>query len=91
MQSLISVLSPKVAAPPYDMRTIRTTAMILSSAKKVSGSRHTKKKKRTRADGVIVCVSDALVEEVKRIIKDSEILKYALGLPDKKNTGADLI
>jgi hypothetical protein len=33
-------------------------------------------------------VSDALVEEVKRIIKDSEILKYALGLPDKKNTGA---
>jgi hypothetical protein len=29
-----------------------------------------------------VCVSDALVEEVKRIIKDSEILKYALGLPD---------
>ncbi|KAJ5055320.1 Protein mago nashi [Penicillium rubens] len=38
-----------------------------------------------------MCVSDALVEEVKRIIKDSEILKYALGLPDKKNTGADLI
>jgi protein mago nashi len=49
------------------------------------------KEERTRADGVIVCVSDALVEEVKRIIKDSEILKYALGLPDKKNTGADLI
>lgn len=25
----------------------------------------------------LVCVSDALVQEVKRIIKESEILKYA--------------
>lgn len=32
-----------------------------------------------------------MVEEVKRIIKDSEILKYALGLPDRKTTRADPI
>jgi hypothetical protein len=25
---------------------------------------------------LLVCVSDAMVQEVKRIIKDSEILKY---------------
>lgn len=47
------------------------------------------KKKRTQTDRVIVCVSDAMVEEVKRIIKDSEILKYALTLFHRKNTRAD--
>jgi hypothetical protein len=30
-----------------------------------------------------------MVEEVKRIIKDSEILKYALTLSHRKNTHAD--
>lgn len=85
MQSLISVPFPKVAAPPYDMQTTRTTAMIPSSAKKVSKSIHTNNENRTQTDRVIVCVSDAMVEEVKRIIKDSEILKYALTLPHRKN------
>ncbi|CAG8056125.1 unnamed protein product [Penicillium nalgiovense] len=47
-----------------------------SLIRKESEQEHTyQKEKRTRADRVIVCVSDALVEEVKRIIKDSEILK----------------
>lgn len=32
-----------------------------------------------------------MVEEVKRIIKDSEILKYAPGLHNRKNTLADPI
>lgn len=30
------------------------------------------------ADGSQVCVSSSMIQEVKRIIKDSEILKYAI-------------
>ncbi|CAG8908335.1 unnamed protein product [Penicillium egyptiacum] len=47
-----------------------------SLIRKESEQEHTyRKEKRAQADRVIVCVSDAMVEEVKRIIKDSEILK----------------
>ena len=29
--------------------------------------------------GVLVCVSDLMIAEIKHIIKDSEIMKYVLG------------
>jgi hypothetical protein len=49
-----------------------------SLIRKESEQRHTyQKAKRTEANRIQVCVSDAMVEEVKRIIKESEILKYA--------------
>lgn len=62
--------------------------MIPSSAKKVSRKIYGKGEA-TQADREVVCVSDALVQEVKRIIKESEILKYASTHSDKKNTCAD--
>lgn len=74
--------------PPYDMRITRTTATTPSSAKKVSRDMYAKGEA-TQADWKLVCVSDALVQEVKRIIKESEILKYASTHPDEKNTCAD--
>jgi protein mago nashi len=40
---------------------------------------------------VIVCVSDALVAEIKRIVKESEILKYVLGYLYSEEPTADLL
>ena len=60
-----------------------------SLIRKESELEHIPKDKRTQTDRVIVCVSDAMVEEVKRIIKDSEILKYAFTLPHRRKTCTD--
>jgi protein mago nashi len=40
---------------------------------------------------VIVCVSDALVAEIKRIVKESEILKYVLSYLYSAGLTADLL
>jgi hypothetical protein len=60
------------AALQHDTRTTQITEMTLSSAKKVGCPRMAILPILICA----VCVSDALVAEIKRIVKDSEILKY---------------
>jgi hypothetical protein len=52
--------------------------MIHSSVKKVCMRSLATRKYRTRVDIElrIVCVSDLLIAEIKRIIKSSEIMKY---------------
>jgi hypothetical protein len=68
---LISGFWETDAALQHDMRTTPTTAMTLSFAKRVSLVQKDSCAVLIRA----VCVSDALVAEIKRIVKESEILK----------------
>ena len=57
-----------------DMQTTQTTATTPSSGKKVW---FPKAQHAQRIDRTAVCVSSHLIDEIKRIIKESEILKYA--------------
>jgi RNA-binding protein YhbY len=34
-------------------------------------------------DAAVVCVSSSMIQEIKRIIKDSEIIKYAINSSSK--------
>lgn len=61
-----------VEARPPVMRTIPTTATTPSFGKRV---RYVIFLVSSFTD-LLVCVSDALVAEIKRIVKESEILKY---------------
>lgn len=61
------------AARLRDMPTTQTTATIPSSGKKV----WILNMLLLNIADQVVCVSDALVAEIKRIVKESEILKYA--------------
>jgi hypothetical protein len=57
--------------PQHDMQTTRITAMTLSFAKRVGAySDHL-----ARFLTLAVCVSSLMISEIKRIIKDSEIMK----------------
>jgi len=55
------------------MQTTPTTATIALSGKRV---RNALRSTLPVSNASLVCVSDALVAEIKRIVKDSEILKY---------------
>lgn len=55
------------------MQTTPTTATIALSGKRV---RNALRPTLPVSNASSVCVSDALVAEIKRIVKDSEILKY---------------
>lgn len=74
-QNLISGFSGMGVARLHGMPTTRTTATTPSSAKRVREllppSLHEHRLT------VSVCVSHALVAEIKRIVKESEIMKYA--------------
>lgn len=59
---------------PLDMPTTQTIAMTLSSAKRVCKLPHHSPGAPTNSDKV--CVSHALVAEIKRMVKESEIMKY---------------
>jgi hypothetical protein len=62
-----------VVAHLHATQTIPITAMTLSFARRVSGEDyHVNEIELTL---YIVCVSDLLVSEIKRIIKESEIMK----------------
>jgi hypothetical protein len=72
-QNLIFACWEMDAALQPDMRTTPTTATTPSSGKRV---RH-REKIESPVLTYVVCVSDALVAEIKRIVKESDILKYA--------------
>ena len=64
--------------PPHVMQTIQTTEMILSSARRVCSPAMmgTMPLEANLMRGVLaVCVSSVLIDEIKRIIKQSEIMK----------------
>lgn len=63
--------------PPHDMQTIRITGMTPSFAKRVSSAfLQLWKLTYLSSYGVpVVCVSSLLISEIKRIIKESEIMK----------------
>lgn len=60
------------------MRITRTTETILSSGKRVCQLLPRPRRKNFRLTLVLfaVCVSSLMVDEIKRIIKTSEIMKY---------------
>jgi hypothetical protein len=59
-----------------DMRTIPTIEMIPSSEKRVRQLFHAPYRIGLTWDSLPVCVSSLMVDEIKRIIKTSEIMKY---------------
>lgn len=75
-QNLILELSAMDALHLRDTQTTPTTAMILSSGKRVSyrPDLHIPCVVHV-TDSTPVCVSSLMIDEIKRIIKDSEILK----------------
>ena len=73
MQSSTSVLLEMVVVPLPVMPITPTTAMTLLSAKRVSSSFYTYCSLLT---AIRVCVSSLLIAEIKRIIQESEIMKY---------------
>lgn len=72
IQNSISVCSEMVEVLLLDMPTIQITATIHSSGKRVRIQEHQCLPMLIEP----VCVSDALVAEIKRIVKESEILRY---------------
>ena len=64
-------------AHPQDMPTIRIIETIPLSAKKVrSEASHSDDGEHTDVLYCAVCVSSVLIDEIKRIIRTSEIMKY---------------
>lgn len=59
-----------------DMRTTQTTEMTLSFAKRVRPQTTPPYSTLADPDLHAVCVSSLMVEEIKRIIKTSEIMKW---------------
>jgi hypothetical protein len=79
-QNSTSALSETDGAPPPAMPTTPTTAMIVSSGKRVRypcppGHLEAFVIPMWLTWGPIVCVSSLVVDEIKRIIKSSEIMK----------------
>lgn len=59
------------------MPTTRTTGTILSSGKRVSHECTSETIRTPQTDVHEVCVSSLMIQEIKKIIKESEIMKYA--------------
>lgn len=66
-----SVLLATAVLQWLDMPTTQTTEMTHSSAKKVCCITEYS----IPSDHLVVCVSSLMIQEIKRIIKDSEVMK----------------